>query len=70
MFVPETKRITIDQLLSILQIIAKIFEKHILQQLSSHFDNMFSKFQCGFQIAFGTNHCLSLTIGKRKKALD
>ena len=42
----------------ILLIIAKIFEKLISQELSSHFDNIFSKFQCGVRKGFCT-HSLS-----------
>ena len=35
--------------ISILPIISKIFEKLICRQLSNHFDNIPSKFQCGFR---------------------
>ena len=35
--------------ISILPIISKIFEKLICRQLSNHFDNILSKFQCGFR---------------------
>ena len=38
--------------ISILPIISKIFEKLICRQLSNHFDNIFSKFQCGFRKGF------------------
>ena len=34
--------------ISILPIITKIFEKLTCRQLLSHFDNILSKFQCGF----------------------
>ena len=56
--------------ISILPIVAKIFEKLISQQLSSHFDNIFSKFQYGFQKCFSTHHCLLLITKKWKEAVD
>ena len=58
--------------ISILPIITKIFEKLILilQQLSSHFDNIYSKFQFGFGKRYGTHHCLLLMIEKWKKTVD
>ena len=54
--------------INILPIISKIFEKVICRQLSNHFDNIFSKFQCGFRK--GPQHCLLLLIDKWKKAND
>ena len=49
--------------ISILPIISKIFEKLICRQLSNHFDNILSKFQC-------PQSCLLLLIDKWKKAND
>ena len=40
------------------------------KQLSTHFENIFSKFQCGFRKTFGTQHCFLLMIDKWKKAVD
>ena len=37
------------RLINILPLISKIFEKIICRQLSNHFDNILSKFQCGFR---------------------
>ena len=56
--------------ISILPIISKIIEKLICRQLSSHFDNIFSKFQSGFRKGFSAEHCLLLMIDKWKKAVD
>ena len=56
--------------IGILSVIAKIFGKLLLQQQSSHFDNIFSKFQCSFRKSFGIYHCLLLMIKKWKKAVD
>ena len=39
-------------------------------QLSTHFEKCFSKFQCGFQKGFRTQHCLLLMIEKWKHAVD
>ena len=56
--------------ISILPIISKIFEKLICRQLSNHFNNIFSKFQCAFRKDFIAQHCLLLMIDKWRKALD
>ena len=40
------------------------------KQLSNHFDNIFSKIQCGFRKEFGAQHCLLLMIDRWKKAVD
>ena len=58
------------RLISILPIISKIFEKLICRKLSNHFDNIFSKFQCGFRKGYSPQRCLLLTIGQWKKAVD
>ena len=59
-----------SRLISILPIISKIFEKLICRQLSNHFNNIFSKFQCGFRKGFNAQNCLLLMIDKWKKAVD
>ena len=56
--------------ISILPVVSKIFEKLMCKQLSTHFENIFSKFQCGFRKNFVTQHCLLLMIDKWKKAVD
>ena len=56
--------------ISILPVISKIFEKIICGQLSNHFDNILSKFQCGFRKGYSPQHCLLLMIDKWKKAVD
>ena len=55
---------------SILPIISKIFEKLICRQLSNHFDNILSEFQCGFRKGYSPQHCLLLLIDKWKRAND
>ena len=56
--------------ISILPLISKIFEKIICRQLSNHFDNILSKFQCSFRKGYSPQHCLLLMIDKWKKAVD
>ena len=56
--------------ISILHVISKIFEKLICRQLSNHFDNLVSNFQCGFRKGYTLQHCLILMINKWKKAVD
>ena len=55
---------------SILPIISKLHKKLMCKQLSNHFDNIFSKLQCGFRKRFDTQYCLLLMIDKCKKAVD
>ena len=56
--------------ISILPLISKIFEKIICRQLSNHFGNILSKFQCGFRTGYSPQHCLLLMIDKWEKAVD
>ena len=56
--------------ISILPFISKIFEKIFCRQLSNHFDNVLSKFQCGFRKDYSPQHYLLLMIDKWKKAVD
>ena len=41
--------------ISILPVVSKIFKKLLCNQLSNYFDNIFSKFQCGFRKGFNDN---------------
>ena len=52
------------RLIGILPIISKMFKKPICRQLSNHFDNILSKFQCGFRKSYSPQHCLLLMIDK------
>ena len=56
--------------ISILPIISKVFEKLICRQRSNHFDNILSKFRCGFRKGCSPQHCLLLMTDKWKKAID
>ena len=56
--------------ISILPIISKIFEKLFCRQLSNHFDNILSKFQCGFRKCYSPQHCLLLMTDTWRKLVD
>ena len=56
--------------ISILPLVSKIFEKIICRQLSNHFHNILSKFQCGFRKGYSPQHYLLFMIDKWKKAVD
>ena len=57
--------------ISILPLISKIFDKFICKQLLNHFNNIFSKLQCGFRKRFGVQHCLLLMMDRwKKKTVD
>ena len=55
---------------SILSNISKVYERTIYEQLQSHFENIFSKFQCGFRKGYNAQHCLVVLIEKWKKSVD
>ena len=44
--------------MSILLNLSKIFEKCMFEQMSQVFENIFSKYQCGFRNGFSTQQCL------------
>ena len=56
--------------ISILPAISKIYEKLMEDQLNVYFENILSKFQCGFRKGFSAQHCLVYMIEKWKKSLD
>ena len=49
---------------SILSNISKIYERTIYEQLQSYFENIFSKFQCGFRKGYNAQHCLLVLVEK------
>jgi len=55
---------------SILPTTSKIYERLIHKQLSTFFEPILSKFQCGFRKGHSTEHCLLVMIEKWKKCLD
>ena len=56
--------------LSILPNASKLFEKCLFKQITSFFDDKFSKFQCGFRKGYSAQHCLIVMLEKWKSAID
>ena len=52
----------------VLLAISKIFEHIICNQLSAFFEEIFSKFQCGFRKNYSTQHCLLMMLESWKEA--
>ena len=55
---------------SILSNISKVFERCINKQLSVFFENILSKYQCGFRKGFSAQHCLIPLIENWRASLD
>ena len=55
---------------SILPLISKVFGKIMNNRLSIYFEEILSKFQCGFRKGFSTQCCLLLMLEKWKGAVD
>ena len=55
---------------SVLPVISKVFERIICNQLSAFFEEIFSKFQCGFRKGYSTKHCLLMRLESWKDVLD
>ena len=56
--------------MSILPVISKIYERLTRDQMYKYFDQIFSKFQCGFRKGFSTQICLLCMIEDWKESLD
>ena len=56
--------------MSILPNLSKIFEKCMFEQMSQFFENIFSKYQCGFRKGFSTQQCLLAMLEKWKRSVD
>ena len=57
-------------LVCILPVFSKIFERLLSRQLPGFFDDILSKFECGFRKGYGTQHCLLLMLKVWKGATD
>ena len=55
---------------SILSNISKIYERCIYDQIQNYFDQILSKYQCGFRKGYNAQHCLITLIEKCKKGVD
>ena len=54
---------------SVLPVNSKVFERIICNQLSAFFEEIFSKFQCGFRKGYSTEHCLLMMLQSWKEAV-
>ena len=52
------------QPVSILPILSKVFERCVYRQMSKFFDEILSKYQCGFRRGHGVQHCLIILLEK------
>ena len=55
---------------SILPNISKIYEICLYNQMQTYFDNILSKYQCGFRKGFNAQHCLVSMIEKYKESMN
>ena len=55
---------------SILPVFSKVFERSMFSQMSSFFENLLSKQQCGFRKGYSTQQCLLALLEKWKRAVD
>ena len=53
-----------------MNILSKVYERCIYDQIQNYFDQILSKFQCGFQKGFNVQNCLIALIEKWKKSAD
>ena len=51
-------------------LLSKIFEKLVYNQLYEYFDNTLFPSQCSFRKGYGAQHCLLVMIKKCKEAID
>ena len=56
--------------ISILPNISKTYERCLYNQMQTYFDNLLSKYQCGFRKGFNAQHCLVSMIEKWKESVD
>ena len=55
---------------SILPNISTIYERSLFKQMSNYFENIFSKFHCGFNQGLSAKYCLISMTKKWKKSVD
>ena len=56
--------------ISIPPTLSKIYERCMYDQMHKYFDQVLSKYQCGFRQGYNTQHCLLMMVEKWKEALD
>ena len=55
---------------SILSNISEIYERCIYDQIGKYFDDILSKYQCGFRKGYSAQHCLMSLIEKWRESVD
>ena len=55
---------------SILPNLSKVYERCMYEQMYTYFDQILSKYQCGFRKGFNAQHCLLAMIEKWRKTID
>ena len=65
----QRQKITIDQLVFSL-FFQRYLKGYLVNYFYSSFDNILSRFQCGFRKGYGTQHCLLLMLEIWKGATD
>ena len=55
---------------SILPTLSKVYENVLHTQIYTYFNNIFSKFLCGYRKGYSTQHCLLYMLDKLKASLD
>ena len=56
--------------ISILANLSKVFERCIYKQISEHFENILSKYQCRFKKGHSKQHCLVAPLEKSRYSID
>ena len=56
--------------ISILPTLSKIYERCMYDQTYKYFNQILSKYQCGFCKGYNNQHCLLMVVEKLKEALD
>ena len=56
--------------ISILPNVSKIYERCLYNQMQTYFDNILSRYQCGFCKGFNTQHCLVSMAEKWRESVD
>ena len=56
--------------ISILPTLSKIYERCMYDQMYKYFDQILSKYQCGFRQGYNTQYCLLVMVEKWKEVLD
>ena len=56
--------------ISILPNISKVYERCLYDQISDYFEDILSKYQCGFRKGYSAQHCLLVMIERWKQMVD